>query len=72
MKWFVKQVEEMAEINAKEGWSISDPDGVLVKGKSSAMMINALTVYLAGGFYIDSYTRSFSDGTLRIYIDKEN
>ena len=70
MKWSSKQVEEMAEINAKEGWSIRDLDGVLVKGNSSAMLVNALTAYLASGYYIDCYTRSFSDGTLRIYIDK--
>lgn len=70
MKWNAKQVEELAEINAKEGWSISDLDGVLVRGKSSAMMVNALTTYLASGYYIDCYTRSFSDGTLRIFIDK--
>ena len=70
MKWTSKQVEELAEIDAKEGWSISDLDGVLVRGKSAAMMVNALTAYLARGYYIDCYTRSFSDGTLRIYIDK--
>lgn len=70
MKWNVKQVEELTEINVKEGWSIIDSDGVLVKGNSSAMMVNALTVYLASGYYIDCYTRSFSDDTLRIYIDK--
>ena len=70
MKWNSKQVEEIAEINAKEGWSISDLDGVLVRGKSCAMMVNALTAYLASGYYIDCYTRSFSEGTLRIYIDK--
>lgn len=70
MKWNSKQVEELAEIDAKEGWSISDLDGVLVIGKSAAMLVNALTAYLASGYYIDCYTRSFSDGTLRIYIDK--
>lgn len=70
MKWNTKQVEELAEINVKEGWSISDLDGVLVKGKSGAMMVNALTAYLASGYYIDCYTRSFRDDTLRIYIDK--
>ena len=70
MKWTSKQVEELAEIDAKEGWSISDLDGVLVRGKSAAMLVNALTAYLARDYYIDCYTRSFSDGTLRIYIDK--
>lgn len=70
MKWTTKQVAELAEIVAKEGWSINDLDGVLVKGISSAMMVYALSAYLANGYYIDCYTRSFSDGTLRIYIDK--
>lgn len=70
MKWNTKQVEELSEINAKEGWTIRDLDGVLVNGNSSAMMVNALTAYLACGYYIDCYTRSFSDNTLRIFIDK--
>ena len=70
MRWNSKQVEELAEINAKEGWSISDCNGMLVKGFSSAMLVNALTAWLSHGYHIDSYTRSFTDGTLRIFIEE--
>lgn len=69
MKWNTKQVEELSEIDVKGGWIINDLDGVLVKGVSSAMLVNALTAYFASGYYIDCYTRSFNDDTLRIYID---
>lgn len=70
MKWNTKQVEELAEINAKEGWSISNLDGVLSEGYSSAMLVSALRAFLSNGFHIEQYIRSFSDDTLRIYIDK--
>lgn len=69
MKWTSKQVEEMVAIKNIEKWSISDCNGVLVKGFSSAMLVNALIAWLSHGYHIDCYTRSFTDGTLRIFIE---
>ena len=70
MKCTNKQVDELMVIGTTDGWSISDSEGVLARGKSTLLMINALTAYLEVGYKIDSYTRVFSDNTLRIYIDK--
>lgn len=70
MKWTSKQVEEMVAIKNIERWSISDCNGVLIKGFSSAMLVNALAAWLSHGYHIDCYTRSFSDGTLRIFIEE--
>ena len=70
MKWTSKQVEEMVAIKNIERWSISDCNGVLVKGFSAAMLVNALTAWLSLGYHIDCYTRSFTDGTLRIFIEE--
>lgn len=70
MKWTSKQVEEIAAIKNYEGWVISDLDGLRIKGFSSAMLVNALTSFLVSGFHIEQYTRSFSDDTLRIFIER--
>ena len=67
MKWTSKQVEEMVAIKNIERWSIRDSN---VKGFSSAMLVNALTAWLSHGYHIDSYTRSFTDDTLRIFIEE--
>ncbi len=70
MKCTSKQVDELMVLGTTDGWSISDSDRVLARGKSTLLMINALTAYLEVGYKIDSYTRVFSDNTLRIFIDK--
>ena len=70
MKWTSKQVEEMVAIKNIERWSVSDCKGILIKGFSSAMLVNALTEWLSHGYHIVGYTRSFSDGTLRIFIEE--
>ena len=70
MKWTSKQVEEIAAIKNYERWVISDLNGIVVKGFSSAMLVNALTVWLTNGYHIDNYVRSFTDGVLRIYIEE--
>lgn len=70
MKWTSNQVEEIAAIKNYERWVISDLDGILVKGFSSAMMVNALTACLSNGYHIDNYVRSFTDGVLRIFIEE--
>jgi len=70
MKWTSKQVEEIAAIKNYERWIISDLNGVLVTGFSSAMLVNALTAWLSNGYHIDNYVRSFSDNVLRIYIEE--
>lgn len=70
MKWTSKQVEEMVAIKNIEKWCISDCNGVLVKGFSAAMLVNALTAWLSHGYHIDSYIRSFTDGTLRVFIEE--
>ena len=68
MKWTSMQVEEMVSIKNIESWSISDSNGIILKGYSSAMLVNALTVWLSNGYHIVCYTRSFSDRALRIFI----
>ena len=70
MKCTSKQVDELMVLGTTDGWSISDSERVLARGKSTLLMINALTAYLEVGYKIDSYTRVFSDNTLRIFIDK--
>lgn len=70
MKCTSKQVDELMVLGTTDGWSISDSDRVLARGKSTLLMINALTAYLEVGYKIDSYTRVFSDNTLRIFIVK--
>lgn len=70
MKWTSKQVEEIVAIKNYEGWAIYDLEGLLIRGNSSAMLVNALTAFLTRGFYILHYTRSFIDDTLRIYIEQ--
>lgn len=68
MKWTSKQVEEMIAIKNIESWSISDCNGVLMKGFSAAKLVNALIVWLSHGYHIEGYTRMFTDGTLRVFI----
>lgn len=69
MNWTTKQVEEIIAIKNYEGWEIRDVEGILINGASSAALVKALKACLTSGFYITRYIRSFSDDTLRIYIE---